>query len=343
MSDDDVNSLDLQRLDLNGTRSENVIVSQPESSSLSSLSENVNDDDNSEPASFFWTPPHYPLDFCGGDGSHTVLSTGFGALLPFLSFRDATALRGTCKEARDTIAAFPFDELVSWLPGSIASWRACFPNARSVSLRYKGDLTDADLAHIAGLKTVDLYGAEVKLVTTAGYKALTSATTIDVSHVASLKSTAFLSFGNVETLRMAWCRQATVGDGAFAHLRSIRNLDMSLCWQDSFTDAGLRNLARRGTLKCLKMGGCTQKTITDHGVSGILEAGIIELDVSGCRQLSDDAFVSTLARAGEGLVLALKRLDVSFCPLISIHVREALSGYGVVVIKRISERERFLE
>lgn len=291
-------------------------------------------------ASYSALTPRYPLDFCGGEGSHTVLSAGYGALLPFLTFRDATQLRGTCKEALETIAAFPFDELVSWLPGSIASWRACFPAARSVSLRYKGDLTDEDFKYIAGLRTVDLYGAEVKAVTSVGYKALCSATTINVSHVASLRSSAFLSFGACETLRMAWCRQTALGDGAFAHLLSIRKLDMSLCWQESFTDEGLGNLARRGTLKCLLMGGCTQKTITDVGVARVLDAGIVELDVSGCRQLTDAAFASTLARAGEGLPLALKILDVSFCPLISKHVREALTGYRVLIIKRISEREQ---
>ena len=50
------------------------------------------------------------MALAGSDGASTVLSTlsraaGGNALLALLDTRDATALRATCREARDEVAA----------------------------------------------------------------------------------------------------------------------------------------------------------------------------------------------------------------------------------------------
>jgi len=198
---------------------------------------------------------------------------------------------------------------------------------------------DADLAHVEGLLSVDLYGADVKLVSAAGFRVLSEAKFVDVSHVSTLRPAAFPSFKKVENLRMAWCRQKTLSDAIFSNLHSIRELDMTLCWQESFTDDGLRLLMKHGTLKRLNIGGCSQKTTTDAGVSDVLDAGIEVLDVSGCRQLSDAVFSSTINRFLNGEKVALQRVDVSFCPLITSESILHLTDYGVAVEKRISERE----
>jgi hypothetical protein len=42
---------------------------------------------------------------------------------------------------------------------------------------------------------------------------------------------------------MSFCRQATITDGAFAHLRGIHTLNMSGCSQATLTPVGIAHLA----------------------------------------------------------------------------------------------------
>lgn len=284
-----------------------------------------------------------PLLFAGdrGDGtteSRTVLSTACNALLPFLTLKDATAFSSTCVEARKTVADFPFDDLRPWIPGKVSAWRAVFPRARSVSLRFKADLKDSDFALLSNLRTLDLYGAELNATTaSSSFRHLKSVTTLDVSHCPTLRGAAFVHFTRLTKLTMAWCRQPTITDAVFVHLKSCTDLDMTLCWQKAITDEGLRTLIGHGVLKKLAMGGLTQSYITDEGVAAVLDRNILEeLDVSGCMQLTDAAFRSTLERKG---ALTLRVLDVSFCNRIAPETLDALRERGVTIVKRRSERE----
>jgi hypothetical protein len=45
---------------------------------------------------------------------------------------------------------------------------------------------------------------------------------------------------------MSWCSQATIGDGAFAHLAGIHTLDMRYCSQASITPACRAHLRQAG-------------------------------------------------------------------------------------------------
>jgi hypothetical protein len=59
---------------------------------------------------------------------------------------------------------------------------------------------------------------------------------------------------------MGYCRQETITDAAFVHLRGIHTLDMRFCYQSTITDAAFEHL--RG-IHTLRMHGCRQSTITD--------------------------------------------------------------------------------
>ena len=45
---------------------------------------------------------------------------------------------------------------------------------------------------------------------------------------------------------MSWCNQATITDGAFAHLAGIHTLDMGLCTQATITVACRARLQQAG-------------------------------------------------------------------------------------------------
>ena len=279
------------------------------------------------------------------EGEETTLLSSIGhALLPFLSTRDATAFRASCVEARDAVAAYPFNSLAldCNICGSTRSWRACFPSARAAVLQHK-HLHEGDIAALHGVLSIDMYSAELHGGAAANLRPLSCVVDLDVSHVVTLKPSAFNYLHRVRSLRMAWCRQRALSAAAFEHLSSLVSLDMTLCWQEELGDESLAHLARHGRLKELRCGGCTQATLTDEGVAHLLAHAPLEvLDVSGCRQLTDAVFAETLARfaAGGSARPRLARVDVSFCPRVTRACRDALTAFGVAVTKRASERER---
>ena len=59
----------------------------------------------------------------------SVLSHCSGALLPMFDTAEATVLRLLCKEFKDAVMDFPWEDEKTVILGSVASWRACFPRA----------------------------------------------------------------------------------------------------------------------------------------------------------------------------------------------------------------------
>ena len=113
------------------------------------------------------------VPLAGGDGGTSILSTlgraaGGNALLALLDTRDATALRGVCREARDEVSAYPWDDAGAYdaasrewvggtrIAGSLALWRACFPHAISADVHDRGDLVDADFVHLRGVRRLNM-------------------------------------------------------------------------------------------------------------------------------------------------------------------------------------------
>jgi hypothetical protein len=71
-------------------------------------------------------------------------------------------LRQLCREFKDTVADFPWEDEKTVIKGSVAAWRACFPRARwaNVSQGYHGGrrtpVVDADFVHFVGLRRLDM-------------------------------------------------------------------------------------------------------------------------------------------------------------------------------------------
>ena len=181
--------------------------------------------------------------------------------------RAATALRGTCRGARDAVAVHRWHDMravarIRWP----RRWRAAFPAATAANVSRERDgppstLTDADFLHFRGVRTLNMRYCNQATITDA----------------------AFAHLVGIHTLNMSHCEQATITDGAFAHLAGIHTLNMSGCWQKTITDGAFAHLAGIHTLD---MSFCIQ--VTDSALAHL--AGIRELDVLTCPRLTDAAF-----------------------------------------------------
>ena len=257
------------------------------------------------------------------------------ALLGMLDPRDATALRGASASLRDAVAAHSWrwgDAAERWpVHGDLASWRACFPRADAVrvcqtttcrgaplgndglalaagarwfSMRGCRSLTNAGLAHLAGVHTLDVsdcdqlgdgaleHVAGVRClsmrwctgITGAAFRWLHGVRRLDISHCrqTTIDDASFEHLAGVEKLAMATCSQRTITDAAFAHLRDARELDVTRCVQ--LTGAFLQHV---DGLASLRMGGC--RRVTDAAFRWSV-ASLVELDILDCWDLTDAAF-----------------------------------------------------
>jgi len=117
-----------------------------------------------------------------------------------------TSLRLVSKEMKWNVENYPWNDLkkpyyLAWkLPsrvvGSLASWKACFPSARSVNLCLRRDLTDADF---------QTYLTEVSYILMRGCDQTT------------LTDKAFSNLPYVIYIDMKYCNQPTITDKAFDH------------------------------------------------------------------------------------------------------------------------------
>ena len=132
-------------------------------------------------------------------GAHSAGEGIFG----FLSTREANTLRLVCGEFRDAVSEARWHDETTRISGSLAAWRACFPNARAANVAGRADLCDADFARLAGLQALKMIGCAG--ITDAG-----------LAHLAG-----------IHTLNMYGCHRIT--DAGLAHLAGIRTLHMRGC------------------------------------------------------------------------------------------------------------------
>ena len=121
--------------------------------------------------------------------------------------------------------------------GPLAAWRVANPGALVANVFARGDLTNADFVHMAGIKALDM-----RYCTNPG-----------------LTDAAFVHLRGLHTLWMWRCNQASITDAAFAHLHGLHTLSISRCYQSTITDAAFTHL--RG-IQVMDMQGCNQASIT---------------------------------------------------------------------------------
>ena len=85
-------------------------------------------------------------------GAHGVSEGIFG----FLTTRDARALRLVCRLCCADVAAARWHDEETPISGSLAAWRACFPDARAANVVGRYTLRDADVVRLAGVKALNM-------------------------------------------------------------------------------------------------------------------------------------------------------------------------------------------
>ena len=163
-------------------------------------------------------------------GAHGVCEGIFG----FLSTRDARALRLVCRLCCADVAAARWHDEKTAISGSLAAWRACFPDARAANVAGRVDLRDEDFVRLAGLKALNMRWCTG--ITDAGLAHLTGIHTLDMSECTRITDAGLAHLAGIHTLNMRWCRGIT--DAGLAHLAGIRTLYMRFC--DSTTVACAR-------------------------------------------------------------------------------------------------------
>ena len=167
----------------------------------------------------------------GPGGEPTIVSIVGVVLFPFISTEDAArGLRLTCRELKQAVADFPWEDMGTVIHGSIAQWRACFPRARGANA---GQCSPSGATNSNGRLTAVVDGDFVHFV---GLRAL------NMSWCTQVTDAAFEHLKGIQELNMSWCDQDTITDAAFEHLKGIQKLNMSHCNQVTITDAAFEHL-----------------------------------------------------------------------------------------------------
>ncbi len=211
-------------------------------------------------------------------GAHGVGAGVFG----FLTTRDAPALRRVCRLCCADVAAARWLDVKTRIDGSLAAWRACFPGARAANVEGRTDLADADFAHLAGVKKLDM--GWCAQVTDAGLAHLTGIHTLYMRDCIGITDAGLEHLRGTHSLSMLGCTGTT--DAGLAHLRGVHTLDISYC--TGFTDAGLAHLQGIQTLDISRCAG-----LTDAGLTHL--HGVHSLNMQGCTRVSDAGLDSTRA------------------------------------------------
>ena len=86
----------------------------------------------------------------GPGGEPTIVSIVGVVLFPFISTEDAAlGLRLTCRELKQAVTDFPWEDVRTVIKGNIALWRACFPRARGANVGQCIGDEELSLIHIS--------------------------------------------------------------------------------------------------------------------------------------------------------------------------------------------------
>jgi hypothetical protein len=270
----------------------------------------------------------------GPGGEPTIVSIVGVVLLPFFDTREACSLRLVCRELKQAVADFPWEDMGTVIRGSIALWRACLPRARGANVGQRiGDglyhnpngrrtaVVDGDFVHFVGLRALNI--SLCRKVTDAAFVHLRGIERLDMSHCdqPTITDAAFAHLVGIQRLSIWYCDQATITDAAFVHLKGIKVLNMSMCSQ--LTDAAFEHLKGIHTLF---MWRCSQATITDAAFEHL--KGIHSLVMTGCNQAS-------ITGAGLEHLKGITRLGMWRC---SDEAKAAAESLGLPVARRVYSR-----
>ncbi|NBW29533.1 hypothetical protein EBR37_04090, partial [bacterium] len=215
-----------------------------------------------------------------------------------LNIKNASRLRATRQFSGIVSQSYrgSYNDTGDVYKGKLSDWASIFPNAVSLNLSYRTDLTDQDFRHLSRDART---GPPLQHLNITGCTGITDAAFQYFTHMRIPPEGGAHVVGSLVSLNMTYCTQIT--DAAFVHLRGIEDLSMLGCDQDEITNAALENLVG---IRDLFIHGCTQ--FTDGCLTGL--GSVRKLDVGKCHRLTD-ASIAQLQN--------LEHLEISECPLMT--------------------------
>jgi len=102
------------------------------------------------------------IALAGGDNPSSILSI-LGAehshsrgILGFFSTKEARALRLICREFRDEVTNFKWDDINTFVHGDLRLWRTCFPKAIAANVSYR-EKRPGDVELLCGIHYIEVY------------------------------------------------------------------------------------------------------------------------------------------------------------------------------------------
>jgi len=198
------------------------------------------------------------LIFTGSKTERTILSVIYNELFRFFTTNNILPCRLVCREFKEIIENYPWNETNNVIKGNIYRWRMCFPMAKAINLNgmsRKIQVTNEDIRILSGIKY------------------------INITYQKSITNSAFQCLTDAKCIIMNGCDQIT--DEAFINLPNLRRLEISYCY--NISNNIFKNLRN---LKYLNIIDCQQ--ITDEAFQYI--PNIIELNIGLCKNLTDNIF-----------------------------------------------------
>jgi HEAT repeat protein len=146
-------------------------------------------------------------------------------------------------------------------------------------------ITDADMAHLSGLRNLEWLDLEYNPVGDAGLAQIASLSKLKRLNLSDTRVTSaglihLAGLANLQSLSLSRC---AVGDDGLDHLKDLHELKSLVLHDTLVTDAGMRCLAGLSKLKSLSLGGTE---VTDAGLAHLKGLSSLEVVYFGEHQFS---------------------------------------------------------
>jgi len=185
----------------------------------------------------------------------------YNELFPFFSTHDIIPCRSVCKEFKDTITNYIWDDTHTIIKGDIRKWRECFPNAKTAIIsnnyarKYKITSYDIKFLGLSGITYLDI--SNCNTITNDDIKYLVNLKCIIINNCKEITDDAFtseeFSKNKLNRLEVSYCNNITNKTFRYLkHLKYLNIIDNEEITDDIFYD--MRNMIE------LNIGCCTKIT-----------------------------------------------------------------------------------
>ncbi|MBX9878033.1 MAG: hypothetical protein K2Y22_06195 [Candidatus Obscuribacterales bacterium] len=209
------------------------------------------------------------------------------------------------------------------------------PNLRSLKLRAT-DITDAGLAHLSGLRNLEMLDlGQMSNITNDGMRHLSGLTqlrSLNIDYSTTVGDAGLAHLQGLTNLEVLWTDGRNITDAGMPYFAKLKKLQGVNLHSSAVSDAGLVHLSGLTDLKTLTLTGTA---ITDRGLASLSSLTKLEkLYLYNVENTITDAWLSHIAG-----FTRLQELDVSHCDSHKSEITDAglayLSGLSNLAVLRI--------